>query len=441
MSLSSRPLVSLSAMLKNILSTIITRILVALLTLIMVLVNARYLGAEKVGTIGLIILAIAILQLVSNLVGGGALVYLVPRSQLMKLFLPSCGWAILTSALGAFLLNVSHLIPTGYANHVFLLALLLSLFTVNFMVLMGQERIRAYNIISLLQVGILFTVLIFFFFGLKNREVMAYLYGLYISYAFAFLTSLALIFPSFKKKELSGSGKVIRELVHLGSVMQLGNILQFFNYRLSYYFIEFFLRRAAVGVYSVGVQLSESIWLIAKSIHLVQYTRISNEKDENYAAKLTLNLVKISFILTLLSLILIMVVLHVFFTLIFKPEFQQVPVIMLALSAGILTFSVSIILSPYFSGMGKPVHNTISAAIGLVFTLVLCIFLIPWLGLAGAGLAATFSYTAATVYQFIVFIRMTKVKPPDFLLRKADILVIVNAVKKLMTERSGNQGI
>jgi O-antigen/teichoic acid export membrane protein len=419
-------------MLKNILSTITTRILVALLTLIMVLVNARYLGAEKVGTIGLIILAIAILQLVSNLVGGGALVYLVPRAQLVKLFLPSCGWAILTSALGTFLLNILHLIPTGYAVHVFFLALLLSLFTVNFMVLMGEERIRAYNIISLLQVMILFAVLMFFFFGLGKREVMVYLYGLYISYIFAFLSSLILIVSSFKRKEILGSGKIIRELVQLGSVMQVGNILQFFNYRLSYYFIEFFLKRASVGVYSVGVQLSESIWLIAKSIHMVQYTRISNEKDEKYAAKLTLNLVKISFVLTLLSLILIMVLLHLFFFLILKPEFQQVPVIMYTLAAGILTFSISIILSPYFSGLGKPIHNTISAAIGLLFTLVLCIFLIPRLGLIGAGLAATFSYIAATLYQFIVFVKMTNLKPADFLLRKADILLIAKEVRKMI---------
>jgi O-antigen/teichoic acid export membrane protein len=300
------------------------------------------------------------------------------------------------------------------------------------MVLMGQERIRAYNIISLLQVMILFSVLMFFFFGLGIREVLAYLYGLYISYTFAFLASLVLIFSSFRKKEILGSGKVIRELFKIGSVMQLGNILQFFNYRLSYYFIEFFLKRAAVGVYSVGVQLSESIWLIAKSIHMVQYTRISNEKDKDYAAKLTLHLAKISFILTLLSLILILVLLHVCFALIFKPEFRQVPVIMYTLAAGILTFSISIILSPYFSGLGKPIHNTISAAIGLVFTLVLSLVLIPRINLPGAALAATLSYIAATVYQFIVFIRMTKVKPGDFLLRKADILVVVAEVKNML---------
>jgi len=419
-------------MLRNILGTITTRILVALLTLVMVLLNARYLGAEKVSTIGLIILAIAILQLVSNLIGGGALVYLVPRTQLMKIFLPSCGWAMLTSALGTFLLNSLHLIPAGYAYDVFFLALLLSLFTVNFMVLMGEERIRTYNIISLLQVVVLFSVLMFFFFVLGIREVQAYLYGLYISYSFAFLVSLFMIFSSFRKKEIQGSGNILRELFQLGSVMQLGNIMQFFNYRLSYYFIEFFLKRASVGIYSVAVQLSESIWLIAKSVSMVQFTRISNEKDHDYAAKLTLNLAKISFILTLISLILIMILLHVFFSLILKPEFQQVPVIMYTLAAGILTFSISIILSPYFSGRGKPIHNTISAAIGLVFTLVLSLLLIPKMKLPGAALAATVSYIAATIYQFIVFIRMTKLKPSDFLLRKNDVLVIVKEVKMMI---------
>jgi O-antigen/teichoic acid export membrane protein len=419
-------------MIRNILSTISTRVLVALLTLIMVLVNARQLGAENVGTISLIILAIAILQLVSNLVGGGALVYLVPREQLMKLYLPACAWAMITSFLGTFLLTVLHLVPEGYTWHVMILSLLLSLFTVNFMVLMGQERILEYNIISLLQVVILFVVLMILFFGLGKKEVMSYLTGLYFSYVFAFFASLFLILKSFKKKDVTGSGKVIRDLLRLGSVMQLGNILQFLNYRLSYYFIEFFLRRAAVGIYSVGVQLSESIWLIAKSIHMVQYSRISNEKDENYAARLTLNLAKVSFILTLVSLIIIMVLLHLFFTLIFKPEFGQVPVIMYILATGILTFSVSIILSPYFSGMGKPVHNTTSAAIGLVFTLVLSLVLIPRMKLPGAALAATISYLFSTLYQFIVFIKITKLKPADFLLRKEDVSVVSKEIRRMI---------
>jgi len=421
-------------MVKKILGTISTRVLVALLTLAMVLINAHVLGAEKVGTISLIIFSITLLQLVSNFVGGGVMVYLLPRTKLVTLMIPSAVWAVITSVLGSFLLDLMKLIPAGYTLHVMFLSILLSLATVNFMVLMGQERIREYNIITLLQVVLLFGVLMFLLFVVRKQDVMAYVFGMYTSYGFAFLVSLFLVFPALKRTTIKGSGKVIRDLFRLGSVMQLGNVFQFFNYRLSYYFIEIFLTRAAVGVYSVGVQLSESIWLIAKSIHMVQYTRIANEKNESYASRLTLNLVKISFLLTIISLILVMVLLYLFFSLVFKPEFSQVPSIMFMLAAGILTFSVSINLSPYFSGMGKPVHNTISAAIGLIFTLTLCIFLIPRMGLSGAALAATCSYIAATVYQFIVFLKMTKLKPSDFLLRKKDIRLVVDEVQKFLSQ-------
>jgi O-antigen/teichoic acid export membrane protein len=421
-------------MLKNIIGTISTRILVAFLTLAMVLINAHVLGAEKVGTISLIILAITILQLISNFIGGGALVYLLPRTELIKLLVPSAVWAVVTAVIGSALLDLLHLIPAGFALHVMFLSMLLSLASVNFMILMGKEQIREYNIITLLQVVLLFLVLMFFFFVLRKREVMAYVFGMYASYGFAFLVSLARIIPAIRQTPVRGSGKVIRDLFRLGSVMQLGNVFQFFNYRISYYFIEFFLSRAAVGVYSVGVQLSESIWLIAKSIHMVQYTRISNEKDEAYASRLTLSLVKVSFFLTFLCLILVMLLLFLFFSLVFRPEFSQVPSIMMILAAGILTFSVSINLSPYFSGTGKPVHNTISAGIGLVFTVVMCIFLIPRMGLAGAALAATCSYIAATVYQFMVFIKMTHVRPSDFILRREDLRMIRREIRKFTSD-------
>jgi len=119
MGLSARPLVRWSAMLKNILSTITTRILVALLTLIMVLVNARYLGAEKVGTIGLIILAIAILQLVSNLVGGGALVLPGPAGATDEAFPAILRMGSSDLGIGNIPLEHNAPDPTGYAIHVF----------------------------------------------------------------------------------------------------------------------------------------------------------------------------------------------------------------------------------------------------------------------------------------------------------------------------------
>jgi len=430
-------------MLKKVLGTIITRFIIAILTLAMVLINARVLGPEKVGTISLVILAITIIQLLNSFVGGSALVYLVPRLDLIKLIIPAYLWALLTAVVGTGLLGIFQLfpkilvihfyiIPEGYFLHVMLLSMILSLASVNFMILMGQERIKIYNSITVLQMICLFGMMMTYFFIFRQRDVSAYLKSLYVSYVFAFLAGLWMIFPFVKKTASGGMKAALKEIFHYGSIMQLGNILQFLNYRVSYYFIEFFLNRAAVGIYSVGVQLSESIWLMAKSIHMVQYTRISNEEDPQYAVRLTMNLLKITFLLTLICLILILLLLNLFFSLIFKPAFNEVPSIMLALSSGILIFSISIILSPYFSGTGKPVHNTISAAIGLVFTLAFSLIFIPRMGLMGAAWAATLAYSTATLYQLIVFVRKTKVTSADFLLRKKDILLIVDEIKAFL---------
>jgi O-antigen/teichoic acid export membrane protein len=214
--------------------------------------------------------------------------------------------------------------------------------------------------------------------------------------------------------------------------MQTGNILQFFNYRLSYYFIEVFMGRAALGVYSVGVQLSESVWLVSRSIAMVQYTRISNEKDRNYAARVTLSLTKITFLITIICLVLLYILLLLFFPLIFTTEFNPVKMIMAALAIGILTFSVSIILSPYFSGIGKPGHNTVSAAIGLIFTLISGWILIPRFGFVGAGFSAAISYSTATLYQFIVFGKLSGIKPKDFMMTRGDIDSFVSEVKEYL---------
>jgi O-antigen/teichoic acid export membrane protein len=300
------------------------------------------------------------------------------------------------------------------------------------MILMGQERIRSYNFISLLQVSLLILVLLGIIFVDGRRDVLAYIFGLYCSYTFAFLLSFFMVIPKVNRTTLAGSGSVLKEILRYGSVMQFGNLFQLFNYRLSYYFIEAFLNRASVGIYSIGVQLSEGIWLISKSISMVQYSRISNEKDQQYAIRLTLSLVRISFIVTLLVLAFILMLPSSFFTFIFGKEFAYVKMTIASLSAGILILSVSITISPLFSGIGKPHHNTISAAIGLVFTIIGGYILIPRIGLLGAGLSASVSYTVATFYQIIVFVRFAKLKMKDLLITQGEITLLRNEVRRFL---------
>lgn len=56
-------------MARNILDTLSSKITIATLTLLMVTINVNYFGTTGVGTIGLIILCISILQLVLSFTG------------------------------------------------------------------------------------------------------------------------------------------------------------------------------------------------------------------------------------------------------------------------------------------------------------------------------------------------------------------------------------
>ena len=75
--------------------------------------------------------------------------------------------------------------------------------------------------------------------------------------------------------------------------------------------------------------------------------------------------------------------------------------------------------------------DTISSAIGLVFTIGLGVVLIPVYGIVGAGISATVSYTFLTLYQFIIFSRMTKLRLRDFMLTRHEIRLLVSEVKKM----------
>ena len=71
----------------------------------------------------------------------------------------------------------------------------------------------------------------------------------------------------------------------------------------------------------------------------------------------------------------------------------------------------------------------ISSAIGLVFTIGLGLLIVPRYGILGAAVTASVSYTISTIYQLIVFIRMTHLRARDFLLTRSEIILLIHEVR------------
>ena len=423
-------------MIKKILGTAGSRLIITLISFIVVIINARNLGAGGVGEITLLVLGITIILLISNVVGGGALVYLIPRFDLFTILVPAYFWSFLSAIIGAYALSFFDLIPRIYTHHVLFLSLFQSLASTNLNVLLGKEKIKQFNFISVFQVVVLIGSLILFFFYLNRIEVISYIYSMYLAYFSSFLISAFAIrkfvnFEGFEKFD-----EAIIQIFKYGTYVQLANLLQLLNYRLGYFIIERFLGKPSLGVFSVGTQVSEGLWLFGKSVAMVQYSRISNSTDAVYARILTLRFIKFVFVLTFSLLAVLILIPDSFFVLIFMKDFSGLHQIILSLSPGILAMSVSMILSHFFSGTGRHYHNTISSGIGLVLTLIFGFTLIPEFGILGAGITASISYFASAGYQLIVFMKITKTSAGNFLLSGDDISFIKNEISEIIKRKN-----
>ncbi len=422
-------------MLRKIAITVFSRFLNALLGFAVVATAARVFGAEGYGTIVLLILGITFIQLVNNFVGGPALVYLVPRKNVFSLFILSYAWALIVAAAGANLLFLLRLIPPEFRHETMLLSLISNWTSVNMMILLGRERIKLYNIISVLQTMLIFCCILLFVYVLGRISIDYYIYALYTAYLLSFLISLTAIRLDLVMTDLSMVGNTVKPIIQYGSLMQMANIFQFFNYRLSYYFLEKFTGKPDLGKFAVGVQLAEGMWLIAKSMALVQYARISNEPENaGYARQITLLFLKITLLCTFVMLAVLLALPQSVFTWIFGAEFTNIKFIIILLSPGILAVAACNIFSHYFSGTGRPRFNTISSAIGFVVIICSGFLLIPSWGITGAGIATTLSHVSVLLYQLFWFKKISGSTYCEMAITFADIQYFIKEIKGFLTQ-------
>jgi len=171
---------------------------------------------------------------------------------------------------------------------------------------------------------------------------------------------------------------------------------------------------------------------MGKSVAMVQYSKISNNDSLIFARDLTIRFLKFVFVITFLMLVVLLLLPDSFFMFVFGKDFTGLNKVVQSLAIGILSMSVSMILSHFFSGTGKHYHNTISSGIGLVLTLIFGFTLIPTMGIIGAGITASISYFFSAFYQLIVFIRITGTGISQLLIRKQDVSFVKSELKKLM---------
>ncbi len=414
-----------------------SRVITALLNFLVIIITARYLGAEARGNISLILLAITISQVVHQVLGGNSMIYFSRKTALINLLIPSSVWAIISAAFLTYILHFLNQIPENYEWHVFILSVIQSLIATNLTLLMAFEKVRTQNFISFFTSLLVFGWIVFSIVWLKHNTIIDYIIALYIAFLSGFLISSILVLQLKKSEgnEYSLNFTLIKKILTYGLVIQSTNVIQLLNYRLSFFIINIYAGPAAVGVFSTASAIGESVWMFSKSLTNIQYPKVVNATDEKQRISITVSYSKLALAGTLMLIIPLLIFPTSIYEWVFGNEFSQIRMLLLILSPGLILMGFTTVIAHYFSGISKNSINLYASASGLAVTFAFGFVFIPMLATIGAGITSTLSFTASSLLLILIFMQSTGIKIASLLPSADDLKTVVNNLKDQFINR------
>lgn len=426
-------------MFKKILGTGAAKAVNVLTQLATLIMGTRFLGAAEWGKAFIAQTDITFLLIGIELIAGSGLVYFTPRKKLATLMKISYGWIVVVMLVYLLLFSILHLfpgfyhtiVPEGYAWLVLLMTFIYSLHEFNLNHYLGKEKVATYNWLFLIQILTQVSMMAVLIFGMNIRTAKALLYSQLSGYSLATLIGWVLLFPTLRKEGKEPLKSSFKELFHYGAFMQLSTLVSTLNKRLSLYLLKNNCSEQQIGVYALGTQVTEGVNIIGQSIGLVEFSALSNTEQKQRAFVLTMRFMKLSVLLTFTALLIICLLPTAFYEWLFSGEFAGIRPVILLMSPGIVFFSAHTVLFNYFSGTGKPKFNLYASLIGLGVTLISAFILIPALGILGAAITTTLTYTALFVYQWIVFRKHTNCRLYQLIPNREDWEWVKTTMKRI----------
>jgi O-antigen/teichoic acid export membrane protein len=417
---------------RDALITFSAQIIALILGIPVAIVIARVLGPEGKGAYSLVILVPALLALVGNLGIGMANTYFGGSRK--------HDWAELSSnslvsalALG-IVLALAFLAYFFIANPTFLkdieprclvlatLAVPLSLLTAYFnSILLGQYRINEYNLVYLAQSGALLVLVLLLLLAAKG-DIFSAIVAWGGSTLAAAILSILLVRRATSIK-WSFYPQAFGDSVKFGIKGYLGNVIQFLNYRVDMFMVAFFMNLTFVGYYSVSVAMAEALWYFPGAVGTVIFARTPGMKTEE-ANVSTPRICRNTFFITILAAVVLFALSRYIITLFFGSAFLPALRPLWILLPGIITLSICKVLSNEIAGRGRPMINTAAASVSLAVNIPLNLLLIPRMGIFGAALASTVSYSVTAVIVLVAFLKISGNRWIDTILLKREDLKI-----------------
>lgn len=412
----------------KVVKTFISRFLILILSFGLVIFSTNMWGSEGKGTISIVIANAAIVSFFSSIFAGSSTSYFASKFKTEQILIYSYIWSVIMGILIPVIFSFAD-IQAKYLMYLIGISVFSALLSVNVNLFIGKQNIRLFNVYTVLQQLVHILFISVFIYILQQKDVSVYFGAQICCLALLFLTSFFQVIRECKISDISLSKNVFKSMFEYGWKTQLSAFIQFLNYRLSFYFLEYFDGIGSVGVFSIGITFSEAIWTITRSIAVILYSDVVNSKSREESILNTKSSLKLSFVLMLIFLLGIIIIPGSLYEMIFGRAFRGTKEIMLLLSPGILAIAISDMIGYYFSGIKELKILNIKSIVGLAITLVFSFLLIPKYGILGACIVTTLSYSVSALLLFLKFYRSTDFRIQDYLITKEDLRL---AKEKLM---------
>ena len=230
----------------------------------------------------------------------------------------------------------------------------------------------------------------------------------FILYGFRHLTSTKIHFRGLEKVE-------IKAIIRAAMFTYFATVLQFLSYRMDYWFINFYVNKSQLGVYALGTQIAQLLWILPGTISQVIYSKFAASHSEEDTIHQLERAIKVCFFLLFPICIFFIACVYWLLPIVYGKNFEESIWIIAILILGILPYSIPTLVASYFLSKGYFAVNTYSGIIGMIISLVMYATLIPRFGIYGAAVGSIFSYLSNSI-TCIVFMKQ---KSSFFSLRRA----------------------
>lgn len=434
---------------RHILGTLGTHMFSVVMGLVTSIFTSRLLGPEDKGEYTLFLSSINLFVLILGFGVFGAVKYFIATREIKvnDAFKTAIAYLLLITTIfyvivwgHSYWINSEFFLPerlhTKFFNYLLVLCFFLVLIeNLSKSILQGKLHFDSVNRISMVKV--MLTSLFFgflYFFVFSDGAEMDSKFAILSYFSILLITILLLLYALHKKLTVSLNGNFLSKehfarVINWGGITYIATLAQFLNYRVDFWFVQYFEGSETLGIYALAANLGQMFWLVPAAVANVLIAHVASSEGDNHLA-MTLRIGRLIWLMGIFSIVFLYFWGDWIITFLYGEKFSRASSYLIWLMLGIIPLGVTKIYSSYIAAKELHRENMRASLWGLIFTIILNIALMPYFGVFGAIWGTIVSYSITTLYVIYVMKTRFQIQIHEvFWLTKNDIHLLLKRIR------------